>query len=83
MSIPTDPQAQMSRLLELNGDIATAQETLGSANTSALVAADVANAAQLHLTALSEARDELLEAMKHTVPAAPSVPDEGDGEVVA
>lgn len=71
MSLPTDPTTQLSRLVELNTDIAAARGQLSKANADALHAARAAGAAQENLAALEASRDELLEAMKHyTTPAA-------------
>lgn len=66
MTLPANPQAQLAQLLELNKDITTATEDVATKNLTALEAAAAADDAQLHLTALNESRDELLEAMKTT-----------------
>lgn len=70
MSIPADPQAQLSLLLELNEDITAATVDLDVKNAAALEAAAAADDAQLHLTALHASRDELLDEMKRTAPPA-------------
>lgn len=69
MSLPADPKAQLALLLELNEDITAATVDLNVKNLTALESAAAADDAQLHLTALNESRDELLQAMKSTAPA--------------
>lgn len=68
MTLPTDPQAQLAQLLELNEDITAATVDLNAKNITALESAAAADDALLHLTALNESRDELLTAMKSTTP---------------
>lgn len=75
MSLPTDPSAQLSRLVELNTDIAEARQDLAVVNRAAVDTATAAGKALEHLKALEADRDELLESMKNYTTGPATAPD--------